>query len=75
MITSLKELGRRCKQYRIEHGYFQFDVATDTGYSSENISAFETGRNDNATILLWYFAHGMKYEHLTDKGVEYGTNV
>lgn len=75
MITNLKELGRRCKQYRIEHGYFQVDVAADTGYSSENISAFETGRNDNATILLWYFAHGMEYEYLIDTRVIYDKNL
>lgn len=65
-IINLKILGKRCKQYRVEHGYLQANVANDTGYSKENVSAFETGRNDNATILLWYFAHGMKYEHLID---------
>lgn len=64
MFTSLSELGRRCKEFRVEHGYHQIDVAIDTGYSVENISAFETGRNDNARILLWYFSHGMKSEYL-----------
>ena len=64
MVISLRELGRRCKQFRVEQGYYQTDVAADTGYSVENISAFETGRNDNARILLWYFFHGMKSEHL-----------
>lgn len=64
MIISLREMGRRCKEFRIEHGYYQTDVAADTGYSVENISSFETGRNDNARILLWYFAHGMDYSYL-----------
>lgn len=64
MVLSLREIGRRCKQFRVEQGYYQTDVAADTGYSVENISAFETGRNDNARILLWYFSHGMKSEHL-----------
>lgn len=68
MIITLRELGRKCKKFRIEHGYFQVDVATDTGYSVENISSFETGRNDNARILLWYFVHGMNTEHLIDGG-------
>ena len=68
MIISLRDMGRRCKKFRVEHGYYQADVAQDTGYSVENISAFETGRNDNARILLWYFVHGMNAEHFL-KGV------
>ena len=67
MFLSLREIGQRCKQFRVEHGYYQADIARDTGYSVENISAFETGRNDNARILLWYFVHGMNAEHLRDK--------
>lgn len=68
MVINLRDIGRRCKQFRIEHGYYQTDVAAETGYSVENISSFETGRNDNARILFWYLAHGMKYEHLIDRG-------
>ena len=64
MILSLKDVGRRCKQFRANRGYYQTDVATETGYSVENVSAFETGRNDNARILLWYFVHGMNAEYL-----------
>ena len=75
MIISLREVGKRCKQFRVEHGFFQTDVAADTGYSVENISSFETGRNDNARILLWYFAHGMKSEHLFERGVEHGKDI
>lgn len=75
MLITLREMGQRCKKYRIEHGYFQTDVADETGYSVENISSFETGRNDNARILLWYFAHGMKSEHLFEGGVNYGADV
>ena len=75
MIISLREMGRRCKQFRVEHGYFQSDVAADTGYSVENISAFETGRNDNARILLWYFEMGMKPEYLFERGVNNGKNL
>lgn len=55
----LKEIGKKCKEYRIKAGYKQTDIARDLGFSMENISAFETGRNDNALILLWYIAHGM----------------
>lgn len=75
MIISLREMGKRCKQYRVKQGYYQADVAEDTGYSIENISSFETGRNDNARILLWYFARGMKYEYLVGGGVKNGADI
>lgn len=67
MVISLREIGQRCKKYRVERGFYQMDVAKETGYSVENISAFETGRNDNARILLWYLSHGMKSEHLFER--------
>ena len=75
MIISLREVGRCCKQYRKEHGFHQADVAKETGYSVENISSFETGRNDNARILLWYFEHGMQIKHIFEGGAEYGTDI
>lgn len=64
MIITLKDVGKRCKDFRVSQGLLQVDVAIDTGYSSENISAFECGRNDNLLILLWYFEHGMKLKHI-----------
>lgn len=75
MVISLREVGQRCKKYRIEHGFYQADVAKETGYSVENISSFETGRNDNARILLWYFSHGMKPDHIFGGGVEHGAEI
>jgi transcriptional regulator with XRE-family HTH domain len=75
MNISLRDIGRRCKEFRVERGYFQTDVAKDTGYSVENISSFETGRNDNARILLWYFAHGMNVDYLFERGVKHGAEI
>lgn len=75
MIVNLREIGRRCKEFRIELGYYQSDVANDTGYSIENISSFETGRNDNAKILLWYIAHGMSSDRIFNRGVSYGKSI
>ena len=75
MIISLREMGRRCKKYRVHRGYYQTDVAADTGYSVENISSFETGRNDNARILLWYFEHGMKPEYLFERDDKHGPYI
>lgn len=75
MILSLREMGQRCKKYRVDHRYYQSDVAEETGYSVENISSFETGRNDNARILLWYLSHGMQCEHLFGKGVKHDKEI
>lgn len=75
MILSLREMGRRCKQFRVEHGFYQFDVAAETGYSVENISSFENGRNDNARILLWYFVHGMNADYLFERDVKHGEEI
>lgn len=75
MVLTLLEVGKRCKKFRIERGYYQMDVAAETGYSVENISAFETGRNDNARILLWYFAHGMEYDYLVERGLNNGKEL
>ena len=71
MIISLREMGRLCKQFRVEHGFYQIDVASETGYSVENISSFENGRNDNARILLWYFSHGMNADYLFERDVKH----
>lgn len=67
MVIELRTMGARCKAYRLEHGYKQLDVSCGTGYSIENISAFECGRNDNARILLWYLTHGMTVQYLYDE--------
>lgn len=55
----LKVVGMRCKEYRETCALYQSDVAEETGYSKENVSSFETGRNNNAVILLWYIDHGL----------------
>ena len=57
-----KDLGRLCKQYRERLCKTQSDVAADVGYSKETVSAFETGRNNNAIIFCWYVRHGFKLE-------------
>ncbi len=69
-MLDLKTIGARCKEYRLTLGILQYKVAQDTGYSLENVSSFETGRNDNARILLWYFTHGMTIDYLVNGGGE-----
>lgn len=68
---TLKQVGLMCKTYRRAIGFLQRDVAADTGYSVENISAFERGRNDNLEILLWYLSKGMTYKHLKGDEIEW----
>lgn len=59
--TKLKEIGQKCKEFRKKIKASQRDVARDLHYTSENISAFENGRNDNAIILLWYIKNGLDF--------------
>ena len=44
----------------------QSEVAKELGYSLENISAFENGRNNNAEILLYYIKRGWIYDIFSD---------
>lgn len=44
----------KCKLIRERAGLTQAQVAEILGFTPQNISAFEMGRNDSATILLWY---------------------
>lgn len=54
-----RRVGAICKKFRENMGCLQSDVAIETCYSKENVSSFETGRNDNYRILLWYLSHGL----------------
>lgn len=72
-ILTNKEIGFNCKLYRKRHKIKQSKIAADLGYSIGNISAFECGKNDNATILCWYILHGMTAEELG--GHTYVTNL
>ena len=59
-MPSMLVIGNRCKRYRKQVLKTELrQVAADTGYSKENISAFEHGRNDNSLIMLWYLCHGL----------------
>lgn len=64
MIVYDVNVGNACKQYRKLIKALQTDVACDTGYSVETISAFENGRCNNAAVLLWYFYNGMTTNYI-----------
>ena len=55
----IKEIGERCKRFRIMKSYLQSQVAQEVGCSRENVAAFDNGRNDSAIIFLWYIKKGL----------------
>lgn len=63
-MTQSQQIGMICKRHRRRMGYTQKDVAQQTGYSTVNISSFETGRNNNMLILLWYISHSLPVSEL-----------
>ena len=73
MNRRLKQIGTACKQRRKKLGLTQYAVAVETGYSIKTISAFETGRTNNAILLVWYMNHGLDINEIFTKGgVIYG---
>lgn len=64
-MLNMLVIGHRCKRYRKRIlKCTQEDISKETGFSIGNISAFETGRNDSALILLWYLSHGMTIDNV-----------
>lgn len=53
-------IGRKCANFRRLIGYSQQQVADELGYSRNNISMFENGKNYNMMILLWYLKRGLE---------------
>lgn len=60
-------LGSICRYHRKKLGLRQSDVSAAVGCSKENISAFETGRNNSARILMWYIEHGLNISEEVEK--------
>ena len=56
---NLKEIGLMCQEYRKAMGVYQKEIAQDLGCTTQNISAFERGENNNALIYAWYVHHGL----------------
>lgn len=52
-------IGSCCKKYRQKLGYTQNEVAFELGTTRENVAKFESGRNRNYSILLWYVYYGL----------------
>ena len=59
-MSNIKEIGKRCAEYRKENNITQYTIAKELGVSVETISAFEHGRTNNAVVLSWYIKNGLK---------------
>lgn len=49
---------KSCREWRLNNGFTLKDIAIDSGYSIQNICAFEHGRTNNMIILLTYASKG-----------------
>lgn len=57
-----RKIAKACKQKRVELGYTQAQVAEEVKTSPQDVSAFETGRNNSATIYHWYIQKGVQID-------------
>lgn len=72
-MTEMK-IGKVCRSARRRRDLTQSQVAQITGYSVENICAFENGRNRNMNILLFYIVEcGVSLNEL--RGCYYGNKA
>lgn len=55
----LARLGEYCAMTRLKQGIRQCEVAKEIGCSTQNLSRFENGGNNNALLLYWYIKHGL----------------
>ena len=55
-------VGLACKKLRQELSTTQSDVAFDLGTTRENIAKFESGKNRNYMILVWYIIMGLDFD-------------
>lgn len=55
----IHDIALMCSLFRLKIGATQKDVAKETGYTVQSISAFENGRTNNAEIFSWYIEKGL----------------
>lgn len=64
-----QKIGRMCREFRENYlGISRSEAARQIGFTAENVRKFETGENDNYTILLWYIAHGLNVDEVMTNG-------
>lgn len=68
-MLTLKEVGRLCQNARKERGLYQFHVADAFGCSVSAVSAFETGKSNNAELLVYYMENVLPKEAARTLGI------
>lgn len=61
-----REIGNICSEHRRKLGKTQLNVAVELDCSIENVSAFENGRNNNMSMLIWYLKNGLDIEKIME---------
>jgi hypothetical protein len=61
----LKELGSKCREFRLENDITVKEIARLCNYSVWNVYKFEQGIIDNASILLVYLYLGLQLDRGT----------
>lgn len=61
----LKELGSKCREFRLENDITVKEIARKCKYSIWNVYKFEQGNIDNASILLVYMYLGLELDRRT----------
>lgn len=61
----LKELGSKCREFRLENDITVKEIARLCDYSVWNVYKFEQGIVDNASILLVYLYLGLQLDRGT----------
>lgn len=61
----LKELGSKCREFRLENDITVKEIARLCNYTVWNVYKFEQGIIDNASILLVYLYLGLQLDRGT----------
>lgn len=61
----LKELGSKCREFRVENNITVKEIARLCNYTVWNVYKFEQGIIDNASILLVYLYLGLQLDRGT----------
>lgn len=61
----LKELGSKCREFRLENDITVKEISRLCNYSVWNVYKFEQGIIDNASILLVYLYLGLQLDRGT----------
>lgn len=62
---SLKKLGSKCREFRLENNITVKEIARLCNYTVWNVYKFEQGNSDNVSIFLVYLYLGLELDRRT----------